>query len=106
MAAAVLLAVATPACAGDDIGAPPEGAVFVNAKDNFFQPDTVTVALGTSVRWTNNGTTLHTVVSETGLWQSNLLSPSSWFEVRFDSLGTFDYHCSRHDGMTGTVIVQ
>ena len=25
---------------------------------------------------------------------------------RFDSSGVFDYHCSQHAGMTGTVIVQ
>lgn len=103
---AIAAALALPACGGDDIGAPPEGTVLVSMGDNFFQPQTVTVAAGRSVRWTNQGAVLHTVISDTQLWQSDLLSPTWWFEVRFDEPGTFDYHCSLHDGMTGTVIVE
>jgi plastocyanin len=94
------------ACAGTDIDAPPEGAVFVSIKDNVFQPDSVTVAPGVSVRWTNDGTVLHSVVSDSGRYQSELLSPTFWFEVRFDSLGSFPYHCSLHEGVVGTIIVQ
>jgi plastocyanin len=99
-------ALALHACAADAIDAPPEGAVFVSIKDNDFQPDTVTVAPGVSVRWTNDGAVLHSVVSDSGAYTSQLLSPTFWFEVRFDSLGAFPYHCSRHLEMTGTVIVQ
>jgi plastocyanin len=94
------------ACGGDDIDAPPEGAVFVSIRDNDFQPNSVTVAPGVSVRWTNDGAVLHSVVSDSGAYTSQLLSPTFWFEVRFDSLGAFPYHCSRHLEMTGTVIVQ
>jgi len=103
---AIGAALALAGCGGDEIGQPPEGTVFVSMGDNFFQPQTVTVTPGTSVRWSNEGAVVHSVVSDTGLWQSNLLSPTWWFEVRFDSLGTFPYHCSLHEGMTGTVIVE
>jgi plastocyanin len=58
------------------------------------------------VRWTNEGAVNHTVGSDSSLWSSNLLAPSWWFEVRFDSAGTFPYHCSQHFGMTGVVVVQ
>lgn len=37
---------------------------------------------------------------------SDRTSGTWWFEVRFDSAGTLPYHCSRHEGMTGTVIAQ
>lgn len=99
-------ALAILACRSDDLGAPPPGTVFVSARDSFFQPETVTVMLGKSVRWTNQGVAQHDVVSDSGLWQSALLTPQFWFEVRFDSAGVFPYHCSLHVGMTGTVIVQ
>lgn len=102
----VAAALALPACGSDDITWAPEGTVFVSMGDNFYQPQTVTVTRGASVRWTNEGAVAHTVVSDTGLWQSDLLSPTWWFEVRFDEPGTFDYHCSVHDGMTGRVIVE
>lgn len=104
MAGAAALAVL--ACRGDELGAPPPGTVFVSAKDTFFQPETVTVMLGKSVRWTNQGMLLHAVVADSEPWQSGLLAPQFWFEVLFDSAGVFTYHCSQHPGMTGTVIVQ
>lgn len=99
-------ALALLACPLEDVGAPVEGTVFVSIKDNFFQPETVTVEQGGSVRWTNDGAILHSVVQDSGLWQSPLLASKSWFDVRFDSLGTFTYHCSLHPEMTGAVSVQ
>ncbi len=101
----VAAALALPAC-GSDITRPPEGTVFVSMGDNFFQPETVTVTRGASARWTNQGAVVHTVISDAQLWQSDLLQPTWWFEVRFEDVGTFRYHCSVHDGMTGAVIVE
>jgi plastocyanin len=94
------------ACKTNDLTSIRPGTVFVAARDSFFQPDTITIAVGLPVRWTNEGAVYHTVVSDSALWASNLLSPTWWFEVRFDSAGTFPYHCSKHDGMTGIVVVQ
>ncbi len=94
------------ACGVENVGAPVEGTVFVSIKDNSFQPETLTVQQGGSVRWTNDGAILHSVVQDSGHWQSPLMSPTSWFDVRFDTLGTFPYHCSLHQEMTGVVVVQ
>jgi plastocyanin len=102
----IAAALALPACRSDDITRAPQGTVFVSVGDSFFQPETVTVMLGRSVRWTNQGAVQHTVDSDSVLWQSGLIAPQWWFEVLFDSSGAFDYHCSQHVGMAGTVIVQ
>jgi len=101
-AAVVALAIA---CHAKDITGPRPGTVFVAARDSFFTPDTITVGRGLPVRWTNEGAVYHTVVSDSALWSSNQLAPNWWFEVRFDSVGTFPYHCSIHAGMTGVVLV-
>lgn len=100
-----LFAVAVGACSKEEIGGIEPGTVFVAARDSFFQPDTIHVDVGLPVRWTNEGTLNHTVVSDSALWTSNELAPTWWFEVRFDSGGTYPYHCSLHSGMTGTVVV-
>jgi plastocyanin len=92
-------------CKKSDITAIRPGTLFVAARDSFFTPDTITIGVGFPIRWTNEGHVYHTVVSDSALWASNLISPSFWFEVKFDSAGTFPYHCSQHSGMTGTVIV-
>jgi len=101
----ILAATIALACSKSDIGGIQPGTVFVAARDSFFQPDTIRVDAGLPVRWTNEGAVYHTVVSDSALWTSNLIPPTNWFEVRFDSAGTFPYHCSQHSGMTGTVVV-
>ena len=103
---AVAAALAMLACRADDFTEPPAGTVFVGIRDTFFTPETVTVVLGKSVRWTNEGALQHAVVADSVAWQSELISPTFWFEVLFDSAGAFTYHCSQHPGMTGTVVVQ
>lgn len=94
------------ACKSETFSSIKPGTVFVAARDSFFQSDSITIAVGLPVRWTNQGTVYHTVVSDSALWASSLLAPTWWFEVQFDSAGTFPYHCSEHDGMTGVVVVQ
>jgi plastocyanin len=101
----ILAAVAVLACGKEDIGGIQPGTVFVAARDSFFQPDTINVSVGLPVRWTNEGSVNHTVVSDSALWTSNALAPTWWFEVRFDSAGTYAYHCSLHSGMIGAVVV-
>jgi plastocyanin len=99
-----LMFVAVLGCKKEDIGGIEPGTVFVAVRDSFFQPDTIHVDAGLPVRWTNEGNVNHTVVSDSALWTSNPLAPTWWFEVRFDSAGTYPYHCSLHSGMTGTVV--
>jgi plastocyanin len=93
------------ACKQDDITAIRPGTLFVAARDSFFTPDTITIGVGFPIRWTNAGAAYHTVVSDSALWSSSFIAPTHWFEVKFDSAGTFPYHCSLHSGMTGTVVV-
>jgi plastocyanin len=82
------------------------GTVFVAARDSFFTPDTIRVGVGFPVRWTNEGAAFHSVDSDSGLWASGLLQTNAWFEVKFDSAGTFPYHCSQHSAMVGAVIAE
>lgn len=106
LAAAFAITVAAGlACKKDDPTGIRPGTLFVAARDSFFTPDTISIAIGLPIRWTNEGNVYHTVVSDSALWGSNLIAPNFWFEVKFDSAGTFPYHCSQHSGMIGTVIV-
>ena len=71
-----------------------------------FSPQTITVAVNTTVKWTNNDAISHTVTSDTGLFNSGTLAPAGTFSFQFTAAGTFTYHCSIHTDMTATVIVQ
>src|SRR4030042_449210 len=68
----------------------------VSIQNMAFSPATLTVSAGTTVTWTNNDTTIHTVTSNTGLFESVQMSKGSNFSYTFNHIGTFAYHCSIH----------
>lgn len=75
--------------------------------DNFiFGPTTLTVAPGTTVTWTNQDDTLHTVTSVTKLFASPGLNSGESFSYTFATPGTYPYFCALHPHMTATVIVK
>jgi LPXTG-motif cell wall-anchored protein len=78
----------------------------VSMEDNFFSPATVTIGVGETVTWTNNGAAPHTSTGPT--WDSGTVNPGGSFSFTFNTAGTFDYICEFHValGMTGTVVVQ
>lgn len=68
-----------------------------------FNPGTLTVQAGTTVTWTNNDPAKHTITSATFNGDVN---SGATFSFKFDTAGTYNYHCSIHPSMTGQVIVQ
>ena len=71
---------------------------------NHFRPPTVTIARGTKVRWVNRDNVTHTTTSNTGIWDTTL-APGERFARRFRRAGEFDYRCTIHTGMFGTIVV-
>jgi plastocyanin len=78
-----------------------------------YDPSPLTVKTGTSVTWTNNDSSIHTVTSglpENGdvgtLFDSSLINPGMTFVHVFDKQGTFDYSCTLHPFMHGQIIVK
>ena len=75
--------------------------------DNFsYGPGTLTVAVGTTVVWTNRDDIPHKVVSTEGVFKSKVLDTDEKFSFTFTKAGTFPYFCSIHPKMTGKVVVQ
>lgn len=83
-----------------------------------FDPDTLTVNVGETVRWTVTDGASHTVTSTSvpsgaSMFDSGNLDPGDTFEVTFDTAGTYEYRCEYHSsasnggysGMTGTITV-
>ena len=75
--------------------------------DNFsFGPAALTVAVGTTVTWTNRDDIPHTVVSDDKAFKSKVLDTDEKFSFTFTKPGTYGYFCSIHPKMTGKVVVQ
>lgn len=72
-----------------------------------FQPETITVKAGTTVKWTNNEKRAsHSIwFKNEGIPESErMLSGDSW-ERTFDKPGTYPYTCGPHPEMNGVVEV-
>jgi plastocyanin len=81
------------------------GVVDVSIEDFAYRPSVVLVPVGTTVRWTNNDSVVHTVSSTTGLFGSGPLQPGESFEFLFDTPGDYAYLCELHPEMVGMVTV-
>lgn len=88
-----------------------EALVIIDIGDPGFYPQTITVAVGTIVTWTNLSYDVHNVTSDTGLFDSPLRDNSSepinsFFSYAFTERGTYSYHCSIYPSMIGMVIIE
>jgi len=87
-----------------------DAAASVAIKDFEFQPKELKVKAGTTVTWTNDGGSSHTVTADDGSFESPTLAKGKTFSRKFDKPGTYPYYCALHggaggDGMSGTVVV-
>ena len=75
--------------------------------DNFtFVPARLTVKAGTTVTWRNEDDIPHTVTASNRLFKSKALDTDDSFSFTFAAPGTYEYFCSLHPRMTGTVVVE
>ncbi|MDA4124628.1 MAG: cupredoxin domain-containing protein [Thaumarchaeota archaeon] len=84
----------------------PSGASVPNAEG--FAPGSVTVVIGVNntIIWTNADQAPHTVTATDNSFNSHNMDPGATFEFTFTHAGTFQYGCSYHGWMHGTVIVK
>jgi len=120
-------------CSSSNSGSNPTGpgnpggpGTFNVTIENFsFSPANLSIKVGGTVRWTNQGPSAHTTTSDQAVWASSQLNPpvgggggygggggmpGGAFQMTFHTAGTYGYHCSLHPpamypGFTGTVVV-
>ncbi|MCV7229372.1 cupredoxin domain-containing protein [Mycolicibacterium komossense] len=84
----------------------PAGPNALNINNFAFAPATLTIPVGTTVTWTNKDEEPHTVVSNDGTtFHSPGMGINGTFTFTFTNAGTFDYVCSIHPFMHGSVVV-
>lgn len=73
--------------------------------DNYqFLPSTLTIHAGDSVKWTNNDRTAHII--KFASFESDSLSDGQTYNHKFNDKGKYNYICSIHPSMKGTIIVE
>jgi plastocyanin len=81
----------------------------ISVGDNFFDPPSTTLAPGTTVTWTWNGSGSvgHNVTFDNSAIGNSTTQTSGTFQKTFNTAGTFNYHCTVHGtGMSGTIVIQ
>jgi len=75
--------------------------------DNFqFAPAVLSVAAGAAVTWINNDDVPHLIVSTKGAFKSSgVLDTDQRYTITLRQPGRYDYFCSLHPKMQGTIIV-
>jgi plastocyanin len=90
----------------NDTTTQPVNTDSVSIKDMTFSPASITVKKGTTVTWTNQDGTSHTVTADGDNGpESGTLTDGKSYSFTFNSAGTFTYHCNFHSSMQGTVTV-
>ncbi len=85
---------------------------IVGIESPFYSPNTINVSAGETILFDNVDANYHTVTSvksgtteHDGKFDSGLLNAGESYELTLNESGTFDYFCSLHTGMKGTIIV-
>lgn len=94
---------------GEDVRATPVAAAghAVQIVNFAFAPQSLTVAQGDSITWTNQDEAPHTVTTTSGPRQisSPMLSKGQSFTFTFTVAGTYSYYCAVHPDMRAQVVV-
>jgi plastocyanin len=99
-------------------GTGPGVTASITLHDYAYAPPLITIGVGTTVNWVNNGPSSHSVTADsTGGFDSGALSApktnpyggvtnGGLFQMTFATPGTYTYHCMFHPQMHGTITVQ
>jgi plastocyanin len=70
-----------------------------------FSPQSITVAVGDTVTWTNADVQGHTATADDASFDTGTIGGGTSKTVTFSTAGTFAYHCRIHPAMTAAIVV-
>lgn len=92
-----------PAQGGSGGGSASSGEVTVEMKNYAFSPKSVTVKVGQTVKWTNEDNAPHNATGD-GI-KTDTVNKGGTVTYKATKAGTFNYICTIHPYMKGTVTV-
>lgn len=90
--------------AGGNLGA---AALIISATDmNTFDPATQHATVDEIIEWKNTGSVAHNIVfGDDASISDPVLAGGGVWQVKFTIPGTYQYSCTLHTGMVGTIVV-
>lgn len=108
----ILLGLITNCSKNNTVTNPIQASNVVLLQNKSFVPVSLTVSVGTTVKWNNVDTIAYTVTSGApdapdGKFDSGDLQPGAAYSYTFTTKGTYQYYCKYFSSvMTGTIVVQ
>jgi plastocyanin len=78
----------------------------VDIVDFLYDPDPLEAHVGDTVTFVNKDAAPHTATASDKSWDSGNLNQGDSWTLKLDKVGTFDYICTYHPDMAGTLIVK
>ena len=92
---------------------PSVAPALVSLGDTGYSPSTLTISVGDTVTWANNGSKQGTVSSDPHPQHTDypplnlgMIKPGATASLTFDKPGTYTYHNHLNSGQKGTIIVK
>ena len=101
---AVELSIVAGSGAVQDMDAPDEFAETEDPAD--YSVNVLTIPVGTTVTWTNDDSTMHTVTAVDDSFDSGYYGEGESWSYTFTEAGEFEYYCLPHPWMRAKVIVE
>ena len=92
---------AAPAGTPQTVGA--SKVVNVSIQNSAYNPASVQISTGDTVKWTNMDTFAHTVTGS--IFKSGNINKGQSYQFQFTQPGVYNYTCTIHPTMKGTVTV-
>ena len=83
-------------------GSPAANEVII--KSFSYNPKEINIKVGDTVTWTNEDSAAHTVTGSG--WDSGNMGQGQTYSKTFDKAGTYEYYCTFHPSMLGSVAVK
>jgi LPXTG-motif cell wall-anchored protein len=78
----------------------------VSIGDNFYAPVTISISVGDTIPWSNDGQSQHSATANEGSFDTGIFGPGVRRSHTFNRAGHFDYYCLVHGkSQSGTVRV-
>ena len=104
IAAALTIALGQHAVAGKAEQKPAPLTVTIDAVS--YAPKFITTHAGEAVTWVNKDLVAHTVTAKNGTFDSKEIAPGKSWTFTPKERGQFDYKCTLHPTMKGTLVVK
>ena len=103
---AAFAALLPAAAVAEDSVAAASAPATVDIRAMKFEPAILTVAPGTTVTWTNDDNSPHTVTDRGRVFRSAAIDKAGSFSYTFATPGEFTYFCTLHPMMVGKIVVK